>query len=311
MITVACDLFGDDPDSLYVVCIIMCCVVAELKYKLSCVSYSMTVFVKQMRLVGECLTMVINMNMMLLKLYKILVLIMCLSVLFGCAHQVGSRTIAGYDRIVHPGNLPLYYSQTSATGGEPFSVIADGKDFHVYGKAVRPSIQSIYLLENIVINLGDVVLDLGTGSGIQAVFAAQNALKVIATDIGKDAVASAENNVKRFGLEKEIDVRLGDLFEPITKDEKFDVIINNINYPEDENNDADPLWGVHERFFKEVRQYLKKNGRIYYQSGFLFNIPRINQMLSKNDLQITEMQMKSAATHSKELIVYTIQRRRH
>ena len=247
---------------------------------------------------------------MLLDLYKILILVFCFSVLFGCAHQSGSRTVPGYDRIVHPGSLSLYYTQSPAKADEPFSVLADGKDFHVYGKAVKPSIQSMYLLENAVINLGDVVLDLGTGAGIQAVFAAENALKVVATDIGEDAVASAEINVKRFGLEKIIDVRLGDLFEPIKKGEKFDVIINNINYPEDENNSDDPLWGVHERFFKEVRKYLKKDGRIYYQSGFLFNIPRINQMLSKNNLQITEMQMKAAETHSKELIVYTIQRRR-
>jgi len=213
-----------------------------------------------------------------------------------------------YFQIVYPGELTLYYSKTAEEDDKPFKAIANNKEFHIYGKAVIPSIQSMYLLENSVINEGDAVLDVGTGSGIQAVFAAEKASHVVATDIGEDAVKSAKENIKRFGLDKKIDVRLGSLFEPVKKGEKFDVIINNINYPEDEENEADPLWQVHENFFKDVQQYLKPDGRIYYQSGFLFNIPRIKKMLEKNKLQIFEMKMITAVLHKKELILYVIKR---
>lgn len=238
-----------------------------------------------------------------------ILLLLCVMALSACSQLRQKEPRPDYDRVVYPGELSLYYTKLAVKDDEPFSVIANNKDFHVYGKAVKPSIQSMYLLEHGVINAGEIVLDIGTGSGIQAIFAADKAKHIVATDIGEDAVKSAQVNVKRFGLENKIDVRLGDLFEPLKRGEKFNVIINNINYPEDENNKDDPLWEVHERFFRDVRKYLTHNGRIYYQSGFLFNIPRIQQMLDKNNLQIMAMKMQAAPLFKKELILYTIMRR--
>lgn len=244
----------------------------------------------------------------------VFILLMSLGLLSACATQTQKQpaeVIPGYDRIIYPGELTLYYSSAEEEDDKPYKVIANNREFHIFGEAVKPSIQSMYLLENSVINEGDAVLDIGTGSGIQAVFAVEKASRIVATDIGEDAIKSAKENVKRFALEKKIDVRLGDLFEPVKEGEKFDVIINNINYPEDEENEADPLWQVHERFFRDVKQYLKQDGRIYYQSGFLFNIPRIQKMLKKNKLQIFEMKMITAVLHKKELILYVIKREAH
>ena len=63
---------------------------------------------------------------------------------------------------------------------------------------------SIFMAKNINIRPGDVVLDIGTGSGIQAITAGQTASRVIAVDINPEAVRYASQNVLANGLEKKI-----------------------------------------------------------------------------------------------------------
>ena len=68
------------------------------------------------------------------------------------------------------------------------------------------------------------VLDLGTGCGILAMYAATHADRVVATDLSERAYAFARFN---FALnEIDIDLRLGSLYEPVTG-EQFDLIVSN------------------------------------------------------------------------------------
>lgn len=184
----------------------------------------------------------------------------------------------------------------------------NGKLMYTYGEAVVPTIQSAYLLEYLEFRPGDIVLDLGTGTGIQALFAAWSGKtqKIVATDIGPDAITSTRRNVKDYGLEKTIDIRQGDLFAPLGKGEKFSLIINNINYPEEKGDDNNPLWEVHERFFKEVKKYLLPHGRILYQTGHIHTFERIRGMVEKNGLVINEMKMRRNASYDKNLTVYFV-----
>jgi len=69
-------------------------------------------------------------------------------------------------------------------------------------------------------------LDMGTGSGIGAVFAARLGYRVTAVDINPDAVRCARINALQHHLEEHIEVRLGDLFEPVRR-ERFDVVLFN------------------------------------------------------------------------------------
>lgn len=70
------------------------------------------------------------------------------------------------------------------------------------------------------------VLDMGTGSGVCALAAARHAKHVIAVDINEAAVRCAGINALMHRLEHKIEVRRGDLFEPV-KGERFDVILFN------------------------------------------------------------------------------------
>jgi release factor glutamine methyltransferase len=73
------------------------------------------------------------------------------------------------------------------------------------------------------------VLDLGTGSGIGAVFAARRGARVVATDLIAEAVRCARINVLLNRVEAWIDVRQGDLFEPVSG-ERFDLVLFNPPY---------------------------------------------------------------------------------
>ena len=183
----------------------------------------------------------------------------------------------------------------------------DGREFLTTDDVVMPSMQSIYLLSHWDIKQGESVLDLGTGSGIQAIFAADNAGHIVATDINHAAVKVAKLNIERHGLSNIVEVRQGDLFGPINDGESFNVILFNINYPHDESSQG--LWKLHKRFFAEVEKYLKPGGRIYYQSGLLSNIKKINTMAANNQLQILSMRMDATLHADREPIVYLIMRK--
>jgi len=162
-------------------------------------------------------------------------------------------------------------------------------DLVVFDTVPGPSPDSMHLLNHTHINVGDTVLDLGTGTGVQAIFAARKAKHIVATDISPQAGENARINIKKHNLEKKIDVRVGDLFAPLAKDERFDVVLLNLKYP---NRDANEwLWKIHERFFAEVKDHLNPGGRIYYQFGFLRNLDHVEKMLADNQLYIADKRL--------------------
>jgi release factor glutamine methyltransferase len=69
----------------------------------------------------------------------------------------------------------------------------------------------------------DRVLDMGTGSGVNAVLAAGTATRVLAVDINPHALAATRANADRNGVADRIEVRHSDVFR--TVDGTFDLII--------------------------------------------------------------------------------------
>ena len=69
-------------------------------------------------------------------------------------------------------------------------------------------------------------LDMGTGSGIGAVFAARRGYRVVGVDLNPEAVRCARVNALLNGLEDRIEVRAGDLFGPVLG-ERFDLVLFN------------------------------------------------------------------------------------
>ncbi|MEE8586622.1 MAG: HemK2/MTQ2 family protein methyltransferase [Acidobacteriota bacterium] len=108
-------------------------------------------------------------------------------------------------------------------------------------------------------------LDMGTGSGAAAVFAARRGFSVVAVDLNSQAVRCAQVNALINRLEDCIEVRHGDLFEPV-RGEQFDLLLFNPPFykgaPRDDEFDL--AWrgeDVLERFAQGLPEVLKPRGR--------------------------------------------------
>lgn len=133
-----------------------------------------------------------------------------------------------------------------------------------------PAEDSFLLAENLAIRPGDSVLEIGTGTGIVAMYASRITDKITVTDINFDAVELAEHNFKKNGIEN-IEILFGNLFEPL-KNRKFDVILFNTPYLPTENGDViddnlnyafdGGLNGrkVIDKFLDEVKNHLNEKG---------------------------------------------------
>lgn len=163
---------------------------------------------------------------------------------------------------------------------------------HVY----EPAEDSFLMADNLLINEGETVLDMGTGCGILAILAARKARKVVAVDINPHAVICAKLNVRIHDFRDKIDVRLGDLFQPIKKKERFDLIVFNAPYLPSSSNDRkswlDRAWDggptglqLINRFLSEMSQHLEKDGRVLLVQSSLSDLNETMGRLGKLGLR--------------------------
>ena len=99
-----------------------------------------------------------------------------------------------------------------------------------------PAEDSYLLADNLLIKEGQSVLEIGTGSGIVAMYASKLTDEITVTDINFDACRLAEKNFRENGIEN-IEILFGNMFEPV-KNRKFDVILFNTPYLPTEEGDV-------------------------------------------------------------------------
>jgi release factor glutamine methyltransferase len=111
--------------------------------------------------------------------------------------------------------------------------------------------------------LASRALDLGTGSGIGAIFAARRGYDVIGVDINPEAVRCARINVLLNNLGGRVEIRSGDLFTPVAG-EQFDLVLFNPPFyrgtPVDRMDQAWRATDVIERFATGLSQVLRPTG---------------------------------------------------
>jgi release factor glutamine methyltransferase len=112
----------------------------------------------------------------------------------------------------------------------------------------------------------DRVLDVGTGSGINAILAAGSARDVVAVDINSLAVDCARLNAERNGVQSRVQLLQSDLFEKV--EGRFDLVIFDPPFRWFPARDAleaaitDEGYRTLGRFIEEVPARLRPGGRI-------------------------------------------------
>jgi release factor glutamine methyltransferase len=126
---------------------------------------------------------------------------------------------------------------------------------HLLGEAVLAEVRQ-----------SDRVLDMGTGSGVNAILAAGTSSNVLAVDINPRALAAARANAERNGVADRIDVRYSDVFTAVNG--TFDLIIFDPPFrwfaPRDvlEAASTDENYQALTTFFRSARRYLAPGGRM-------------------------------------------------
>jgi release factor glutamine methyltransferase len=143
-----------------------------------------------------------------------------------------------------------------------------------------PRTETRLLIEFLPLRQDNLVLDLGTGTGALAIWAARNgAGKVIATDIAGAATYNARQNVQRLQLNKQVEVRSGHMFSCISRLERFELILANL--PGRNKIAADDMaaahWDTefkaHHALFEGAREHLHPDGGIYMAKANYPDLP--------------------------------------
>ena len=165
-------------------------------------------------------------------------------------------------------------------------------DEHVY----EPAEDSFLLAEKMTVTEDEAVLDMGTGCGIIAVLAAEKAKSVVAVDINPYAIECAIKNAEMNGAREKIELRHGDLFQPIKPNEHFNLILFNAPYlpsePDEEKSWVGKAWAggsngrkVIDRFVMDAPSFLAAGGKIQLVQSSLSDVNRTIKMFSERNLR--------------------------
>lgn len=144
--------------------------------------------------------------------------------------------------------------------------------YKTHPQVYQPAEDTFLLAGNLQVERMSRTLEIGTGTGLIAIIAARKARMVIATDVNPHALDCAVKNIT-INKAYNVELRKGDLFEPV-EDEKFDLILFNTPYlPSDEDeavdDELDAAWNggfngreVIDRFLAGVKDHLNPGGKV-------------------------------------------------
>jgi len=187
-------------------------------------------------------------------------------------------------------------------------VFYDNLVFYVLEDVYEPAEDTFLVADCLaqIVRENHTVLDIGTGCGILAIIAARKAKKVIATDVNPHAIKCARLNAKINKVIHKIDLRKGDLFQPIREDERSDLLVFNAPYlPShwgEQRKWIGRAWAggptgrqLIDRFISKAPHYLKRNGKILLVQSSLANIDKTVEKFREADLAAQVIAEKKVA----------------
>jgi release factor glutamine methyltransferase len=147
----------------------------------------------------------------------------------------------------------------------------------------KPSDDSYLLLKHVEELVRGNVLDMGTGSGIQAIAAAlkPDVEYVLAVDINPEAVEAAKERATHAGVISKMRFLASDLFTNVK--ERFDWIIFNPPYLPSEWDIEDPTWNGGDNGGKTIERFLEGAASHLVLGGSILMIVSSETGLNKVD----------------------------
>jgi release factor glutamine methyltransferase len=135
------------------------------------------------------------------------------------------------------------------------------------------------------------VLEIGCGSGVLMEAALTKTKEVLGVDIDKESLD--------YCKKKKLNVKESDLFSKVSG--KFDFIIFNPPYLPSEKGEKDYRdliggkkgWEIIERFFKDVKKYLEREGKVLILFSSLTNKKKVESIIKKNKFEFKLLEEKS------------------
>jgi 16S rRNA G966 N2-methylase RsmD len=171
-----------------------------------------------------------------------------------------------------------------------------GAELDVFPTVFRPR-NKAGCLKEVKANAGDVVLDIGTGTGLIGLLTAkQGARRVVATDINPAACRNARHNARRLGFEgifevREVSMDRPEAFAVIEPGEKFDLIVTDPPFrnfkPRKIREYAlgDENYALLKSILSGARQHLTESGRLLLFQGYQEGISLTFQLAEENGLR--------------------------
>ena len=155
----------------------------------------------------------------------------------------------------------------------------------------------------------DRVLDMGTGSGVNAILASSKATAVVAVDVNPHAVDAARANAALNGVADRIVVVEGDLFDAV--DGRFDLVVFDPPFrwfaPRDlrERNTTDEDYQTLTAFFRQVPERLTEDGRILLFFGTSGDAEFVDKLIRESEFFVEKLASRRLEKEGLEVEYFT------
>lgn len=187
------------------------------------------------------------------------------------------------------------YDRMRAKAKGPYEVEYGGQSFTVLPNVYAPEFfdDTLWYAKQLQEIVGSKsLLEIGTGTGVIAIFCAQAGAKVVATDINPDAVKNAQINIQKHNLA--ISIREGNLYEPLRPEEKFDFIFwahpfNAWDMPIEDmllRSGIDPRYENLSGYIAGAKSHLTPDGKLLLGTGDSADLMRIEELAKQNGYKL-------------------------